>query len=225
MICFTHLIHPVQTMTAAPLTSDTAPGRTPDSSPIDSAELHKLKYGIGNFAIWFLIIIELTEFAFFFIVFLIGKAHYPDIFYQGPPRLNTMAAMLNTLILITGSFGVARAVAAISRDDRRSAKRFLWLTFFMGAAYCVIKLWEYEWNVASGFDSSTNYFFGIYYYLTFNHFVHVLMGMSVILWVTIGLHLGHYSSRHHATLESAGLYWHMIDLVWLVIFPLLYVLR
>ncbi len=190
MICFAHLNHPVQTMTAAPLTStitpDTAPGTTPDTSPVDSPELHKLRYGTGNFAIWFLIIIELTEFAFFFIVFLIGKAHYPDIFYQGPPRLNTMAVMFNTLTLITGSFGVARAVAAIGRDDRRSAKIFLWLTFFMGAAYCVIKIWEYEWNVASGFDSSTNYFFGIYYYLTFNHFVHVLMGMSVILWVRAG---------------------------------------
>ena len=133
--------------------------------------------------------------------------------------------MLNTLILITGSFFVARAVSAIKKDQRRTTILFLWLTFVMGATYCVVKLWEYQWNVQSGFDSSSNYFFGVYYYLTFNHFVHVLMGMSVILWVTIGMHMGHYNSKHHSTLESAGLYWHMIDLVWLVIFPLLYVLR
>lgn len=197
----------------------------PAPSSIDGAELHKTYYGIGNFAIWFLIIIEFTEFAFFFVVFLIGKSHYPDLFYQGPTQLNTIAGMLNTLILITGSFFVARAVSAIKKDRRREVLLFLWLTFIMGALYCAIKIWEYQWNIQSGFDSSTNYFFGVYYYLTFNHFVHVLMAMAVILWVIIGLSLGHYTSRHHATLESAGLYWHMIDLVWIVIFPLLYVLR
>lgn len=195
------------------------------SEALNGAELHRKKFGIGNFAIWLLIYLELTEFAFFFIVFLIGQSHYPEIFYEGPTRLNTMAGMLNTLILISGSFFVARAVSAIKQDDRKKTLLFLWLTFFMGAAYCAIKLWEYEWNVASGFDSSTNYFFGVYYYLTFNHFVHVLMGMSVILWVIAGTYLGHYSSKHYSTLESGGLYWHMIDLVWIVIFPLLYVIR
>jgi len=197
----------------------------PVPSRIDGAELHKTYYGIGNFAIWFLIFIELTEFAFFFVVFLIGKSHYPDLFYQGPTQLNTIAGMLNTLILITGSFFVARAVSAIKKDQRKKVLLFLWLTFIMGALYCAIKIWEYQWNIQSGFDSSTNYFFGVYYYLTFNHFVHVLMAMAVILWVIIGLSLGHYTSHHHATLESAGLYWHMIDLVWIVIFPILYVLR
>ncbi len=196
-----------------------------DNTEIDSAELHRTHYGIGNFAIWFLIFIEFTEFAFFFVVFLIGKAHYPDIFFQGPTKLNTIAGMINTLILITGSFFVARAVSAIKQDQRQETLLFLWLTFFMGALYCGVKIWEYQWNIQSGFNSSTNYFFGIYYYLTFNHFVHVLMAMSVVLWVIIGLYSGHYSARHHATLESAGLYWHMIDLVWIIIFPLLYVLR
>lgn len=196
-----------------------------NSDPLNGAELHKKKYGVGNFAIWLLIYLELTEFAFFFIVFLIGKSHYPEIFYEGPTRLSTMAGMVNTLILITGSFFVARAVAAIKKDEIKKTLTFLWLTFIMGAAYCVIKIWEYQWNIASGFDSSSNYFFGVYYYLTFNHFVHVLMGMTVILWIIIGTYMGHYDSKHHSTLESGGLYWHMIDLVWIVIFPLLYVLR
>ncbi len=206
-------------MNSMTLTSET------ETETLNGAELHKAYYGIGNFAIWFLIFIELTEFAFFFIVFLIGKSHYPQLFYQGPTQLNTLAGMSNTLILISGSFFVARAVSAIKKDQRRQTILFLWLTFVMGAAYCVIKIWEYQWNIQSGFDSSSNYFFGVYYYLTFNHFVHVLMAMFVILWVVIGMHLGNYNARHHATLESAGLYWHMIDLVWIIIFPLLYVLR
>ncbi len=186
-----------------------------------TAKYHKL----GNFAIWFLIYAEMTEFAFFFVVFLIGKSHYPDIFYAGPTQLNTPAGTLNTIFLITGSFFVARSISAIQQDERKKTLIFLWLTLFMGTAYCIVKLWEYNWNIKSGFDSTTNYFFGVYYYLTFNHFLHVLMGMAVILWITVGMHLGFYNANHHATMESAGLYWHMIDLVWIVIFPLLYVLR
>ena len=104
----------------------------PIQLPVNGAELHKTYYGIGNFAIWFLIFVELTEFAFFFVVFLIGKSHYPEIFYQGPTELNTIAGMLNTLILITGSFFVARAVSAIKQDQREKTILFLWLTLYYG---------------------------------------------------------------------------------------------
>lgn len=190
-----------------------------------STRAEKKYHKLGNFAIWFLIYAEMTEFAFFFVVFLIGKSHYPEIFYDGPTQLNTLAGTLNTIFLITGSFFVARAISAIQQDERKKTLIFLWLTLLMGTAYCLVKLWEYEWNISTGFDSTTNYFFGVYYYLTFNHFLHVLMGMAVILWITIGMHLGYYNAKHHDTMESAGLYWHMIDLVWIVIFPLLYVLR
>lgn len=179
----------------------------------------------GNIAVWILIVAELTEFALFFLTFLIAKVHYPEIFAEGPSRLNTLAGTLNTLVLISSSFFVARAMAAIKVGQRQACLKWLWLALAAGATYCGIKGWEYYWNDAAGISSRTNSFFAIYYYLTFNHLLHVLIGMCTILFVTIRTHLGDYGADDHEGLESAASYWHMIDLVWIIIFPLLYVLR
>lgn len=179
---------------------------------------------IGNVAVWILIYAELTEFALFFIVFLIARSHNPEMFSAGPDRLNTLAGMLNTLVLITSSFFVAKAIAAIKKGQRQTCQKWLWLTLLAGATYCGIKAWEYFWNEAAGFDLRTNLFYSIYYYLTFNHLLHVLIGMCTLLWVTLNSYFNAYSANDHEGLESAALYWHMIDMVWIIIFPLLYLL-
>ena len=179
----------------------------------------------GNMAVWILIYAELFEFALFFIAFLIAKSHYPAIFSEGPLRLNTFAGTANTLVLITSSFFVARAIEAIKLGKRHECLRWLWLTLAAGGVYCSIKGWEYSWNEAVGIGARSNTFFTLYYYLTFNHLLHVLMGMCTILFVTIRTHMGIYGATNYEGLESAALYWHMIDLAWIIIFPLLYVLR
>lgn len=189
--------------------------------PQDTSAEHK---SVGNVAVWILIYAELTEFALFFIVFLIARSHNPEMFSAGPGRLNTLAGMLNTLTLITSSFFVAKAVAAIKKGQRQTCQKWLWLTLLAGATYCGIKTWEYFWNEAAGFDLRTNLFYSLYYYLTFNHLLHVLIGMCTILWVTLNSYFDAYSANNNEGLESAALYWHMIDMVWIIIFPLLYLL-
>lgn len=179
----------------------------------------------GNIAIWILIYAELTEFALFFIVFLVARAHNQELFALGPPRLNTLAGVLNTLILITSSYFVARAMRSIRAGHVKACVRWLLLTIAAGGGYCLVKTWEYYWNHSAGIDSKTNIYFSLYYYLTFNHLLHVLVGMCTLAFVTIRAHFGLYSAEQHEGLESAACYWHMIDLVWIVIFPLLYVLR
>lgn len=178
----------------------------------------------GSIAVWVLIYAELSEFALFFIVYLVVRAHNPEMFAAGPGQLNTLAGTLNTLVLISSSYCVARAMRAIRRNQPQRCARWLWLTLACGLAYCGIKGWEYLWNEAAGFHTRTNLFFTLYYYLTFNHLLHVLVGMATILWVTLRTHLGSYDAREHEGLESGALYWHMIDLAWIILFPLLYVL-
>ena len=95
----------------------------------------------------------------------------------------------------------------------------------MGASYLGIKTWEYFWNAQAGLDSRTDLFYTLYYYLTFNHLLHVMMGMCTLAWVLVRAHYNAYSSTDYQGLESAACYWHMIDLAWIIIFPLLYVLR
>ena len=179
----------------------------------------------GNIAVWILIFAELIEFGFFFLVFLIAKILNPDIFFQGVAQLNTIAGMLNTFILLTSSYFIANAIKSIKSAKRERCLFFLYLTLLCGAIYCGIKAWEYQWNLSQNITSRDNLFFSLYYYLTFNHWLHVAMGMCVISWVTVKLHFNFYNENDYEGLESAASYWHMIDLVWIIIFPLLYVLR
>ncbi|MDX2322387.1 MAG: cytochrome c oxidase subunit 3 family protein [Moritella sp.] len=179
----------------------------------------------GNIAVWILIYAELTEFGLFFVIFLIAKAANPLIFAEGPAQLHTSSGAANTLILLTSSFFVARAIHAIKRDKLKSCQRWLWLTLVAGSAYLATKAWEYGINADNGIDGTSNLFFTIYYYLTFNHLLHVMMGMCTIGWVLVRSYIFPYSKDDHEGLESAACYWHMVDLVWIMIFPLLYVLR
>ena len=121
------------------------------ASSIDLPQQKHIKKTLpGNIAVWILIYAEFTEFGFFFLAFLIAKAHNPEIFFNGPAQLNTMAGMLNTLVLITSSFFVANAVKAIKQGNRQYCANWLYLTLLCGATYCGIKAWEYYWNEAAG---------------------------------------------------------------------------
>lgn len=179
----------------------------------------------GSMAVWVFIYAELFEFGLFFIGFLVAKIYYPHEFYQGPSQLSTTTGLLNTLVLLTSSFFVVRAIKAIKRGDQRRTVMWLCLTIIAGLSYCAIKTWEYNLNDSIGVTPRTNYYFASYYYITFNHLLHVLIGTCTIAFVAILTALGFYTKDSHEGLESAASYWHMIDLVWILIFPLIYVLR
>jgi cytochrome c oxidase subunit 3 len=179
----------------------------------------------GNWAIWVGIFSEMTEFALMFIVYFIAKVHNPELFDQGPMRLNTTAGTLNTLALLSSSFFVARAMRAIRMDQIQACQRWLWMAIAAAVAYLLIKFWEYHWNTSQGLGVDTNLFFGVYYYTTFNHLLHVGWGSAAILWGITRVRMGHFNAQNHDGLEAVAVYWHMVDLAWIVIFPLLYVLR
>jgi len=179
----------------------------------------------GNIPIWVGILAELTEFALFFVAYFIAKFYYPDIFSQGPQSLHTSLGVANTIILLTSSYFMAKAMSFIRIDNIIKCERYLWLTFSCGCIYLIIKTWEFNWNTLQGFGPGTNEFFTVYYYMTFNHFIHVGWASCAILWVIFRLRNNAYSSIEHSGLEALAVYWHMIDLMWILIFPLVYVLR
>ncbi len=179
----------------------------------------------GNLAIWAAILAEMSEFAVMFMVYFLAKVHNPALFYQGPTRLNTLAGTTNTLIMLTSSFFVVRAVMAIRNNQLKQSTRWLWGAVICGILYLIIKYFEYQWNSAQGLDTETNIFYGVYYYVTFNHFLHVGWGSAGLIWVIYRINTGIYTSNEHEGLINMALYWHMIDLAWITIFPLLYVIR
>lgn len=179
----------------------------------------------GNRAVWVGIFSELTEFAMFFVIYFFAKAHYAEQFNEGPLQLNTLAGTLNTVALITSSYFMAKAMRAIRDDRPKDSVRWLWGVVAAGAVYLVIKALEYMWNIDHGIHSDTNIFYSVYYYMTFNHLLHVGWASGTILWGISRINKGIYTVDNHAGLTAIACYWHMIDLAWIIIFPLLYVLR
>ena len=179
----------------------------------------------GSMAIWVGILSEMTEFAAMFLAYFIAKVHHPELFEQGQQQLSTLAGTLNTLVLLSSSYFVAKAMMSIRRGNIGSCVRWLWMAVAAAGVYLIIKYFEYQWNAAQGISSDTNIFFTVYYYTTFNHMLHVGWGSAAILWGIAAIKMGVITPQNHGGLEAVAVYWHMIDLAWIVIFPLLYVLR
>ncbi len=179
----------------------------------------------GNLAIWAAILAEMSEFAVMFIVYFLAKVHNPEIFASGPLKLNTLAGTINTLVMLSSSFFVIRAVIAMRANRPLASARWLWAAAISGGIYLVVKYFEYRWNTTHGITVETNLFYAVYYYITFNHFLHVGWGSAAIVWVIYRINSGAYSSTEHEGLINIAVYWHMIDLAWITIFPLLYVIR
>lgn len=179
----------------------------------------------GSLAIWAAILAEMSEFAVMFVVYFLAKAHNPDMFAEGPLKLNTLAGTTNTIIMLTSSYFVVRGVIAMREDKPDHCVRWLWAAVLSGGIYLMIKYFEYRWNLAHDLSLKTNLFYGVYYYVTFNHFLHVGWGSAALIWVIYRVNTGVYTHKEHEGLINVALYWHMIDLAWITIFPLLYVIR
>lgn len=178
----------------------------------------------GNKAIWVGIYAELTEFALMFFVYFIARAHNPDVFHQGPQTLSTLAGAANTVIMLTSSFFVARAVLAIRLNNQRVCLCWLTAALITGIGYPVVKFFEVRWNLVHGIDGSGNAFQTSYYYLTLNHLVHVSWGLLGLMWIMFRTYTGAYTAADHRGLVAFASYWHATDMIWLMIFPLFYVL-
>ena len=173
---------------------------------------------------WVGIFCEITEFALLFAVFFIARAHHPEAFQAGPERLSLLAGTGYTLMLLTSGWCVARALHAMRRGDRRATVRWMLAGFVFGLGYPAIKVFELQRNFALGLDGSAGVFIVSYYYLTFTHLVHVFWGLLGMMWVIVRTGFGAYTAEEHSGLEAFACYWHVTDMIWLMIFPLFYLL-
>lgn len=180
----------------------------------------------GDLAMWFFIFAELLAFALLIGSMAYARAHWNDIFSAGIATLHPIAGLINTLILLTGSYFAANAVhRGIAGNQNALIKGFI-LAAICGLFYVVVKVSEYGILFADGYNLRTNTFYFFYFFTTFFHLMHVVLGMVILLVVAKRCHSGYYADQEKVRMasESAASYWHMVDLVWLVLFPLLYVL-
>lgn len=179
----------------------------------------------GDLAIWFFIMAELLVFGVFFIVYVFVRSNNIELFNTYQLELHRIAGVINTMALITSSYFVALSVHAIKNDDTKRTARMLLLALAMGAVFVVVKMWEYSHVFGAGIHLSTNTFYTFYISLTFFHFMHVMMGMVILGALYHFVRQGKYSAKDHIGMETGASYWHMVDLVWIVLFPLVYVIR
>jgi nitric oxide reductase NorE protein len=179
----------------------------------------------GDLAIWVFILAELLAFGVFFTTYVVTRMKNVPLFDEMQLTLDRNAGALNTILLITGSWCVARSVAAIQLDNKVKSARWLLWGILAGAGFLVVKVFEYSAKFAAGVNLATNTFYMFYLSLTFFHFMHVILGMVILLAVWWKARQGGYSAADHHGLETGASYWHMVDLVWIVLFPLVYVMR
>ncbi|MCB1908722.1 MAG: cytochrome c oxidase subunit 3 family protein [Rhodocyclaceae bacterium] len=179
----------------------------------------------GDLAVWFFILAELLVFAVFFIAYAVARTHDVALFAVMQQTLDPDAGALNTVLLVSSSWCVARAVLAVDGARLRTGARWLLAALACGGGFLLVKGLEYADKFAEGIGLSTNTFYMFYLSLTFFHFMHVVLGMLVLAVLWHGVRRGHYRRGRLSGLESGAVYWHMVDLVWLVLFPLVYVLH
>lgn len=182
-------------------------------------------YPPGDLALWIFILAELSVFAIFFAAYAFTRANHVELFNTYQATLDRNSALANTLVLLTASYFVVRGVAAIRLDERQLSARWLWAAVGMAGLFLLIKGAEYAHHLSLGINLSTNTFYMFYLSLTFFHFMHVILGMLILVVLAVRTGRGHYGSRNHTDIESGASYWHMVDLVWLILFPLVYVMR
>lgn len=174
------------------------------------------------FGVIVFLIAESMIFLGLFTAYLTFRAVAPSWPPEGTPRLELLLPGINTIILISSSFVIHQADSAIKKNDVAGLRTWFLVTALMGAIFLGGQLYEYN---HLEFGLSTNLFASTFYVLTGFHGLHVCFGLVLMLGVLWrSLKPGHYSSENHFGVEAAELYWHFVDVVWIVLFLLLYIL-
>lgn len=179
----------------------------------------------GDLAVWFIILAELLAFGILFLSYAFARTVDVTLFNASQRTLDLKSGAINTALLITGSWCVVRAVQAVKRDASVIAVRWLGSALICGIGFSIIKLMEFSAKANAGIDLSTNTFFMFYILLTAFHFFHVLAAMVILTILLFKTHAGCYGSHDVHALETGAAFWHMVDLLWIVLFPLIYVMR
>jgi len=188
----------------------------------------------AKLGMWLFLFTELLLFGGLFILYSVYLARYPQQFSTGGRQLDLVFGATNTVVLLTSSLSAAMAVTAVKRGERRLTLALLSGTLGCAAIFLVIKYLEWSAKIGHGiFPGSAkliagapgeSVFFGLYYLTTGLHGIHVVIGAALIGWIGIKVKSGAIHTGDNVSLENVTLYWHLVDLVWIFIFPLYYLI-
>lgn len=203
----------------------------------------------GKLGIWLFLASEVLFFSGLFLAYAVYRAHHPELFRYASLFLDWRMGALNTVVLVSSSLSAAWAVRAAQLGNRRVLDFTLVATLVLAATFMVVKYFEYSHKLhhGVGWGASCNpsaellaslpaaaqalpvpkqlgTFFSVYYLMTGLHGIHVLVGMGLFAWLLARARRGHFGPRYFGPVDVVALYWHLVDMIWIFLFPLFYLI-
>lgn len=190
------------------------------TEPIDSKNI---LYPPGGILIWGLVLMELLTFGIALITFIVSSKSEPDIFHESASMLNPLYGVANTVFLLTSGFFMAQSVKHFKQAAHKKSLRCLFITMLGGGLFLALKAVEYQEKITHGLTLGYNTFFSYYWLLTLFHVIHVLVGMVILAFMMFQLRRSPPTIKIE-DYEAGAAFWHMCDLIWLILFPVIYLL-
>ena len=190
----------------------------------------------SKLGMWLFIFTELLLFGGLFIVYSIYRYLNPEAFRMGAEELNTTIGAMNTIILLVSSMTIAMSTTALQLKNKKLVVFLLTITIILAAWFLINKYFEWGIKFKHGifpgsehmindFSKGEILFFGLYFVMTGLHAIHIIVGMIIIIFALRGVVNGKVHAMRPSLLENAGLYWHLVDLIWIFLFPLFYLIH
>ena len=190
----------------------------------------------SRLGMWIFLLTEVLFFGGLFCFYAVYRAWYPETFVNAHRELDVVLGAVNTVVLITSSVTMALAIRSMQLGIKRSTLVYLLSTIGLALVFLVIKYFEYshkfhlgqlpgKFYTYQGIEGTNPHvFFSAYFMMTGLHAIHVIAGIIAIGWLAFRTWRNHFSSAYYSPIEITGLYWHLVDLVWIFLFPLLYLI-
>lgn len=175
--------------------------------------------------IWLVVSLELLTFVPGLIYVSSIRGSNPALYQESAEKLATSAGLINTVILLTSGWLMALSISALRGGREKLSARLLLATMVTGATFLIVKALEYKSKLAMGLDLHYNEFFTAYWLMTGFHFIHVVIGLILLLGMWTRLRKGIYNAQNYYDVETSAVFWHMCDLIWILIFPVFYLIK
>jgi cytochrome c oxidase subunit 3 len=190
----------------------------------------------AKLGMWIFLLTEILLFGGLFVTYGIFRAWNPEMFLNAHKHLDVFLGTVNTIVLISSSVTMALAIRGMQTNNKKQTMALLLITLLLAATFLVIKYFEYSHKIELGQlpgnlytysgvqGNNPHIFFSIYFAMTGLHGLHVIIGMFAITWIMLRTARNEFCAQYYTPIEMAGLYWHLVDMIWIFLFPLLYLI-
>ncbi len=199
-------------------------------------KVHSHRDDVGaKIGMWLFLFTELILFGGMFLAYAVYRFSYRDFFALASKELDVFIGLINTLILLTSSLTMAMSITALRKGSKKFSLFLIFLTIFFAFLFLVNKYFEWGAKIHHGIFPGSNellsqprgiiIYFGLYYVMTGLHALHVIIGMIILTFMFFYVKSGKVNQDYYIMLENSGLYWHLVDIIWIFLFPLFYLIH